>query len=247
MKRSLKNLTGYSLEGNDGTKGSVKDFLFDEDTWVIRYVDAEIAGLTERTRVLIPCFFLAKPDWQDKRIHVALNRREIQSCPDLDEKAPVSREYEKELNKHYRIEDYWPSVYAVPAGAAGFYPPRPVRVPNRAVNEKELNTSLRSFKEIRHYVFQAKEDRFGQLEDLILDDEDWQVVYLVVDTSRWKPWSKSVVLSVSWLDTISYQNRELAIDMESDHIKDAPEFNPSHPIGMDYEQALHNHYQSQIQ
>jgi hypothetical protein len=45
MKRSLKNLTGYSLEGNDGTQGKVKDFLFDEETWGVRYVDADIKGI----------------------------------------------------------------------------------------------------------------------------------------------------------------------------------------------------------
>ncbi len=245
MKRSLKNLTGYALEGNDGTQGKVKDLLFDEETWIVRYVDADIEGIRDHQRVLIPRFFLATPDWQEKKIRVDLNKKEIASCPDIDEKSPVSREYEKELNKHFHIEDYWPSMYTVPAGAGVFYPPRPIRIPSRLVDEEKLETSLRSFREVRDYSIRGNDDRFGQVEDLIMDDVDWQVVYLIVDTSRWKPWSKSVVLSVSWLDTISYEKHEIAIDLDPDQIKEAPEFDPAHPIGMDYEKALHEYYQLQ--
>lgn len=245
MKRSLKNLTGYSLEGHDGTQGKVEDLLFDEETWIIRYIDADFKGIKDHQRVLIPRFFLATPDWQEKIIRVELNTREIESCPDIDEQSPVSREYEKELNKHFRIEDYWPSIYAAPAGAGVFYPPRPIRVPSRLVNEEELDTSLRSFREVKGYSIKGKEDRFGQVEDLIVDDDDWQVIYLIVDTSRWKPWSKSVVLSVNWLETISYEKHEVAIDMDPDQIKGAPEFDPAHPIGIDYEKALHDYYQNQ--
>jgi sporulation protein YlmC with PRC-barrel domain len=243
MKRSLKNLSGYFLEGKDGTQGKVKDFLFDEETWVVRYVDADIKGFKKNQRVLIPRFFLATPDWQEKKIRVKLNRGEITSCPAIDEKKPVSREYERELNKHFSIEDYWPSIYSVPAGAGVFYPPRPIRIPTKLVNEKELDTSLRSFGEVKAYSIEGKGNRFGQVEDLIIDDEDWQVVYLVVDTSNWKPWSKSVVLSVDWLDSISYEKHEVSIDLEPDQIREAPEFNPAHPIGMDYEKALHDYYQ----
>ena len=244
MKKSLKNLTGYSLEGNDGTKGKVKDFLFNEETWTIRYMDSDITGVDHRKRVLIPRFFLGSPDWQEKQISVALNKKEIESCPDLEEKSPVSRAYERELNKHYHIADYWPSMYTAPAGAGVFYPPRPIRVPTREVSEEKLDTSLRSCREVMGYFIKAGKDRFGQVEDLIMDDEDWQIVYLVIDTSRWKPWSKSVVISVDWLDTISFEHREVAVDMEMEQIKEAPEYDPSHPIAMDYEKALHEYYES---
>ncbi|MGW8314178.1 MAG: hypothetical protein ACWGNV_01150 [Bacteroidales bacterium] len=246
MKRSLKNLTGYSLEGNDGTQGKVNDLLFDEETWVVRYVDANIDGIRDRQRILIPRFFLATPDWQEKKIRVDLNREEIASCPDINEKSPVSREYERALIKHFSIEEYWPTMYSAPAGAGVFYPPRPIRIPTKLVDEKELDTSLRSFGEVKGYSIKGNEDRFGQVRDLIMDDVDWQVVYLIIDTSSWKPWSKSVVLSVSWLETVSYEKHEVAIAMDPDRIKEAPEFDPAHPIGMDYEKALHDYYQMQI-
>lgn len=246
MKRSLHNLTGYTIESTDETRGKVRDLLFDDETWVVRYVDAGFKDISDRRRFLIPRHFLATPDWQEKRIKVALNRSEIEACPDMDEKTPVSREYEKELNRHLRIEDYWPSIYSAPAGAGVFYPPRPIRIPTKLVNEEELDTSLRSFREVKGYAIRASGDRLGQVEDLIVDDGDWQVIYLVVDTSRWKPWSKSVVLSISWMDNISYEKQEIVTSLDPEQIKDAPGFDPAHPIGMDYEKALHDYYQKQI-
>ena len=125
---------------------------------------------------------------------------------------PVLREYERELNRHFNIEDYWPSIYSFPAGSGVFHPPRPIRIPSKLGNEKELDSSLRSFREVKAYSIAGKENRFGQVEDLIMDDKDWQDVYLVADTSSWKPWSKSVVLSVNWLDSISYVKHEVMID-----------------------------------
>ena len=39
MKRSLKELKGYSLQAIDGDKGKVKNFLFDDET-----LDYQISG-----------------------------------------------------------------------------------------------------------------------------------------------------------------------------------------------------------
>ena len=44
MKRSLKELKGYSLQAIDGEKGKVKNFLFDEDTWTVRYLEVDIGN-----------------------------------------------------------------------------------------------------------------------------------------------------------------------------------------------------------
>jgi len=44
MKRSLKDLSHYSLETKDGKVGSTKDFLLDEKQWIIRYLEADFGG-----------------------------------------------------------------------------------------------------------------------------------------------------------------------------------------------------------
>jgi sporulation protein YlmC with PRC-barrel domain len=241
MKRSLKNLIGYSIEALDGPKGKVKDFLFDEDTWVIRYLEVDFGSFFKSKRVLIPSVFLKKPIWEMKHFPIELTKDEIERCPGIDEKIPVSREYELELSKHYNYSQYWSSPYIPPAGAL-YFPTRPLKVPTKIIDEKNMDTSLRSFNEVKGYHINAIDGKLGHVEDIIVDDSDWQIVYLIVDTSNWLPWSKKVLLAITWMEEISYLNSEVSISLHTDTIKNAPEYNAEHPVGIDYEKELFNYY-----
>lgn len=242
MKRSLKNITGYSVEMLDGPKGKVKDFLFDEESWIIRYLEVGFGNLFKDKRILIPKTFLKDPDWNKEHFPVNLDQKDVESCPDLDERAPVSRAYEKKLSEHYEIDYYWPTLYAPPVVTTPYYPPRPLHSPSKIVDEEDIDTSLRSFVEVKGYHIRATDGKLGHVADMIVDDEDWQIVYLIIDTSNWRPWSKVVILSIDWMESISYTNRAVTINLESEHIKNAPEYNPAHPIDMDYEKVLYEYY-----
>ncbi|MFP4289240.1 MAG: PRC-barrel domain-containing protein [Bacteroidales bacterium] len=243
MKRSLRNLKDYTVETQDGQKGKVKDFLFDEDRWIIRYLDVDFGSWMKDKRVLIPRVFLEKPDWENKNFPVKLDNDLIDKCPTLDEKAPVSREFEEKLNMYYQNEYYWMYSYSLPMGNYAFFPSRPLNVPTKQISEDDIETKLRSFKEIKGYTINASDDKLGHVEDIIVDDIDWQLVYLVVDTSNWRPWSKKVLISVTWLTDISYALMEVSVDLHTETIKNAPEFDAGHPVDVEYEKNLFGHYE----
>lgn len=240
MKRSLKNMIGFTVQAVDGPKGKVKDFLFDEERWILRYLEVDYGNLFQNKRVLIPGFFLNEPDWEKKHLPVRLNQSDIEACPDLEERMPVSREYEKLLSKHYDINYYW--LYTESTGMAMYFPTRPIRTPSKIVDEKDLETNLRSFKEVQGYHIRALNGKLGHIDDIIVDDKDLQIVYLIVDTSNWLPWSKKVLLAISWLEEISYLDQEVSINLHTETIKNAPEFNPDHPIEDAYEKNLFDFY-----
>lgn len=241
MKRSLKNIEEYRILGSDGTEGKINDLLFDEEAWIIRYIDSGFEDVRRR-RILIPTSSLKTVDWQEKRIQLEIDKSKIESSPDLDKHSPVSREYEKKLIQHYGGGPYWPYNYLPPTYAHFYFPPRPIRVPDKEFNEDDLDTSLRSFKEVQGYRINGTDGKIGQVEDMIVDDADWQIIYLIIDTSKWLPWSKSVVLSIDWLKSISFMKSEVKVDLTADQIKHAPEFDPAHPMEMDYEEALDIYY-----
>ncbi|HDR88121.1 MAG TPA: PRC-barrel domain containing protein [Bacteroidetes bacterium] len=239
MKRSVKDLTGFTIEAMDGPKGKVKDFLFDEESWIIRYLEADWGSWFNKNRVLIPRIFLKDPDWKNRKFPVSLTRENIESCPDPEEHMPVSRKYEAELHKHYRVENYWPME---PAGANMFYPPRPMHIPVKIVNEDDLDTRLRSTEEVTGYHIKTLDGTLGHVEDLIVDDDDWQIVYLIVDTSNWLPWSKKVMLPIEFVGEISYVAQQARIDMKSDAVREAPEADLSQAMSLDAEKALYDFY-----
>ena len=165
MKRSIKTLMNYSIKAEDGMKGGIKDILLDEERWIIRYLEVSYGGLFQDERVLIPRAFLEEPNWAMNNFPVKLKKEDIERCPKLEEKATISRAYEEKLSQYYGVEYYWPYGYAPPVAAA--YPPRPIKPPVKRFSEKELDTSLSSFNQIKGYHIKATDDKIGHIEDII--------------------------------------------------------------------------------
>jgi sporulation protein YlmC with PRC-barrel domain len=242
MKHSVKDLTGYAIETTDGMKGKIKDFLFNEDNWVISYMDADFGGFLKHKRVLLPIRVIKDPVWGSKHFLLDISKERIDKSPIPEEIPTVSQEYEKELMKHYGFAASWNLGYMPPSHPGLYYPARPLKVPTKKIREEDMNTSLRSFKEVKGYHILATDGKLGHVEDIIVDDLDWQMVYLVIDTSNWRPWSKKVILSVNWLEDISYVSREVSVNVHTDIIKDAPELDVSKPVEEAFERALHDYY-----
>jgi len=246
MKRGLNNLIGYRIETRDGFKGSVKDFLFDEENWVVRYLVADLGFILPGKKVLIPSFFLQQPDWTNQHFPVNLTKTDLKSCPPIESEPTVSREYEALLNRNYKIEDYWSLPYGTPplSGNTIMFPKRPLKIPTKVVSEKNIETKVRSFNEVKGYRIDAIDGKIGQIDDLMVDDLDWQIVYVLMDTKNWVPWSKKILVGTHWMEEISYVSEELKIKQDIETLKSAPEFDYSEPITGKYEKELFNYYES---
>lgn len=247
MKRSLKELIGYTIQATDGEKGKVYDILFDDETWIIRYVEADLGTLFSRKRVLIPRFYLREPVWEEKHFPIELTVEKIKDSPDVDFDLPFSRKYEKELVEHYGLEPYWPTNMAAFAGKETMFNPEiPFKTTKKSIAGDKIETSLRSFAEIRGYLIHATDENFGHIEDLIIDDSDWQIIYVVIDTKNIVPWSKQVMLPIELINEISFINRDAKINLTKETIKNAPEYNPVMAINTEYEKVLYDFYGRKI-
>jgi sporulation protein YlmC with PRC-barrel domain len=49
MLRTMNDLEGYAINATDGTIGRVKDFYFDDEAWVIRYLIVDTSLSTPET------------------------------------------------------------------------------------------------------------------------------------------------------------------------------------------------------
>ena len=243
MKRSLNELIGYSLKAINGEKGKVKNFLFDDHSWSVRYLEAELGNFFAEKRVLIPRMFLGEPDWENKHFPIELTVESIKESPDLSFDMPVSRKYEKSLVDHYDIHPYWMINSAAYAGKESiFYPGNLFRAPKKVIKEEDINTSLRSFNEVLGYRIDATDDTFGQIVDLIIDDEDWQILHVVIDTKTLVPWSRKVILPIELLDEINFMEHKVTIALPKESIKNSPEFDEAAPVNAEYEEVLYDYY-----
>jgi sporulation protein YlmC with PRC-barrel domain len=252
MKLSLKEILGYSIETYDQVTGKIKDFLFDDEYWVIRYVDADLGINLPDRRVLIPQTFLKETDWVTQNFKITLSREGFVTCPALDKFQPISRLYEEELNRHYRIANYWARNYNSPNNEVDKMthfnaPEQKFNAAPKLIREKELNTNLRSFREILGYDIITSDGNLGCVDDVLIDSDDWEIISIIVDTSKREPWRKKVIIASTWIEEVSYFNRQIKISLAIKEVENAPEYDPLEAVNEVIEKRHYNYLGKPIQ
>jgi hypothetical protein len=245
MLRSLKDLERYRVSATDGDVGSVVDFLLDDDRWTVRYLVVKAGGVLDRPRVLISPIFFRQIDWSTHCFNLALTVDKVKNSPGMDTDKPVSRQHERDYYGYYGYPYYWgfmspwgmgasPALLADASRREG--PPEP------AQSEKpDGDVHLRGFREVRGYHIQGVDEAIGHVDDFIVDDEIWEVRYLVVDTSNW--WfGKRVLVAPHWASRVSWDGRKVYLDLSRQAIKDSPEWNASEGVNREYETRLYDYY-----
>lgn len=240
---SLEKLERYSLHARDGDIGRIVGMYFDDAAWVLRYFVVRSGGWLRGREVLLAPRVVTGLDEKRQRIAVDLTRRQVEESPPVDTKMPVSRHYEAEYYRHYGWEPYW---MADPLGA-------PLPVGPRSAPPAEVDSlpepddpHLRASTEVRGYGLHARDGDLGEVGDYIVDDRDWKIRYLVVDTNKWLP-GRKVLVAPAWVERIDWAQRAIFVDLGRETIRTAPAYDPSQVIGRDYEVQLYGHYGNAVQ
>jgi len=237
MIRSLYDLIGYNISCKDGHVGQVHDFFIDDQLWIVRYLIVDTGNWLPGKKVLIPPLVMGDPEWDRHTFPVNLTKEGVKSAPPVDLEKPVSRQKEELLHRHFNWQPYWLSVYP---GSIGTVPPK-----KTPPEEEKLQTGgdphLRSIKEVKGYNIKARDGQIGHIHDFIVDDSDWQIRYLVVDTKNILP-GKKVLVSVDWIEDIKWSRSIVQIDLLKETIRESPPFDPSVPINRKYEEVLYDFY-----
>ena len=238
MLRSMKGLLDYGLQARDGKIGAVDDFLFDDGSWKVRYLVAQTGGWLRGQLVLISPAALKPPEWQSHLFPVDLTRDEIEQSPSILSDAPVARQKELELARHYN----WPVYWAIDGlGGFGATPVIAPVEPPPASPKQQGNPHLRSLREVRGYRIQARDGEIGHLDDLIVDDDEWSVRYLIVDTRNWLP-GRKVLVAPGWIDEVSWEDARVIVSHSRSEVENSPSYDPSTPVNRQYEEVLHDYY-----
>lgn len=241
MLRSIDEMKNYVLEATDGEIGRCKDFLFDEIQMTVRYMVADTGKWLPGRKVLISPISLGEPDWTTRRFPVNLSRTDIKESPPLEADEPVSRVFEKHFYDFYGYPYYWVGhgVWGPEYYARRLYGVSP-RELNQAHEEEQKDNHLRSVSEVEGYSIQALDGDIGHVEDFIVEDESWVFRYVVVDTRDLLPGGKKVLISPEWTATIRWAEKEFAVGMSREAVKQAPEYDPLQPVNREYEMTLYD-------
>ena len=175
----------------------------------------------------------------EKDISVNLSKKQIEKSPSIDSHKPVSRQFEDEYYDYYGWPDYWsgPSVW----GDKPFIDRDRNKSGQFTKGGSASASHLGSTHAVTGYHMQAADGEIGHVEDFIIDDENWTILYLVVATQNWWP-GKKVLISPLWIDRVSWEESKLFTNLSRQTIKDSPEYTAESLITRDYEIGMHLHY-----
>ena len=221
MLRSVNKLKGQTIHARDGELGNVSEFLFDDESWTIRYLVVETGKLLGRNVLISPVSI----DRNQKKdgLTLLLTKEQIRNSPDINTDKPVSRQHEAEYFNYYGYPYYWggPGLWGGtsypighPATSRSSGPPdrtsgyAGTAATARPQPAKKEDPHLRSTNEVIGYYIEATDGDIGHVEDMLVEDDSWAIRYVVVDTRNWWP-GKQVLVSPEWMDRVDWDGQRV--------------------------------------
>jgi len=260
MLRTLADLEDYSIGAIDGPIGQVKDFYFDDEAWVIRYLVVETGTWLSSRKVLIPPVAVGESNWPARLLSVSITRQQVKDSPDIDTDKPVTRQHEATYLEHYDYPCYWngdghPYVTTNPTaqlaglgygGTSSEY--REALAENDRKNaeadaalHRHDDQHLRSCKAIMKYHIHAADGDIGHVQGFLVDEENWSIRYMIVDTTNW--WvGHRVLISPHWICGVAWSDFKVSVDLTRNAVKGSPPYSSGSQVDRDEEMGIYRHY-----
>ncbi len=242
-------INGYAIAASDGHLGTVSDFLFDDANWMVRWLVVDTGKWLSGRKVLLPPVALGHPDRNRREFPVRLTRQQVKDSPDINTDRPVSRQMENHVYDYYGWNPYWDTGLYM--GGYGYMGGVMAASPSLGSRRREKNSPpaqrddgdphLRSIEAITGYHIHASDGEIGHVEDFLMDDTDWSIHYLIVDTKNWWP-GKKVLISPRSAQDVDWTDRLVNLNVDRQRVKDSPTYDASTMVDRAYEARFHSYY-----
>ncbi|MFA9378715.1 MAG: PRC-barrel domain-containing protein [Lachnotalea sp.] len=105
--RSTNTVNSYNIRAIDDDIGHVDDFIIDDETWKIQYMEIDTKNWLPGKKILISPNWIESVSWSESKVIVNLHCEEIELAPEYTKETLLDRDYETRLYKHYNREGYW--------------------------------------------------------------------------------------------------------------------------------------------
>ena len=211
MLKNASAISGYAIVASDGEIGTVSDFLFDDLSWLVRWLVVDTGNWLSGRKVLLPPSVLGHLDTKGEKFPVKLTMQQFKDSPEIDTERPVSRQMETDVYDYYGWSPYWAGGLGIGGygyiggGGVGFMgggamvaspSPEARRRDEHIADARRSHDDLhlRSIEAVTGYHIHASDGEIGHVKNFLIEDADWGIHYLVVDTKNWWPAKKVLVL-----------------------------------------------------
>ena len=249
MLIDVSDLKGFKIAASDGSLGSVTDFLFDDESWTLRWIVVDTGTWLSGRKVLLPVSVLGHPDITARSFPVRLTMAKVKDSPTIDIYKPVSRQHEERVYGYYNLSPYWGSGFymggygdwSAGMSEAHYADSRRRQDELYRLRHQKDDLHLRSMDAVTGYNIEATDGAIGHVEGFLVDDEDWTIRFLNVDTKNWWP-GKHVLISPRSAQQILWSENLVNLDIDRQTVKDSPAYDPSAPVDGALEARMVGHY-----
>jgi uncharacterized protein YrrD len=230
MLRSIQRLYGDKLSAADGEIGHVKDFYFDDQTWVVRYVIADTGSWLPGRLVLLSPHAFADVYHDGNFRCVGLTRQQIENSPSIESHKPVSRHFEEEYYCYYGWPAYWDGTGMW--GMAGYpnmlapYLKQSQLIDDAAKTSDQDDPHLRSTQALKGYEIQTPQGEIGRVVDFIVHEKSWALTHVIVETGHWYA-GKQIAIAPNHVQRICYEDAKVFVDLTKETIQAVPAYQAS--------------------
>ena len=100
-------MVGFGIEATDGALGHARDFYFDDEAWVIRYLVINTSNWWLGHEVLVDPEWITDVSWVDRKVIIDLTRQTTKESPHWDPALLPDRPQEALVYHHYGRKGYW--------------------------------------------------------------------------------------------------------------------------------------------
>jgi hypothetical protein len=197
---TANQIYGVATRCTDGCLGKVDDLLFDDRSWNVTSVVIRLGGWLQHQRVLVTPADIEATEWSTGRLCLRLSQSRLRTAPSLESNPPVAMQKWRELQV-VAWDGFWSGV----------------------LNRMPGDPHLRNTRAVTGYRVLGLDAKAGYIDSFVIDDETWQIRYLVVRVGRRRT-AKRVVLEPRWVESIAWEDRRVQIHLPRTEIEHAREF-----------------------
>ncbi|MBT1451767.1 PRC-barrel domain containing protein [Glaciecola sp. XM2] len=254
MNLSLNKLLKYDIDATDGDIGYLKDVLFDDQQWIVRYIIIDTKRwMPLSQKVLISPIAVRGFDIQDETLSLSLTKQHILDSPPIEAHKPVSEQFEKAYFDFFGYGYYWNGL-----GAWGDFD-TPTSLIERSVDDTIsdsdnsqqpsdpiIDRHLRSINELRHYSVVETDGMKGRVHDFILDTDTWTIKYFVIGIRNWLPGGHIALLPPEYLASVSWKDQAVFCELNVAQVKQLPEYDEDMLNNEAYLASVHSVFEGKV-
>lgn len=211
MLLTVSAIINYEIEARDGQSGTLNDILCENGKWRPRWLVIDSGTILPQKLTVLPFNLLKSIDREFGKAYVEATSEAIKNAPLYFSKDTAARP--NKSGKEVGVDD-----------------------------ETGADTgSLLSLNTMIGFTIETNDGAIGTIFDFLLNDSDWNIRYIIVDTGTWLPGQK-VLIAPNFVSLISNDKKLMQLTISREKVKHAPAYNPSITLDGNYDEKFLTYY-----